>query len=189
MAARPEKMTALTIDLMRDPQAVMPISPESEEATHLRIWHCGYKTLKPLSGFSKLRSLVIGTVPDSSLEWLANLSQLLYLRIVHLPKVKDLQPISRLKHLNTLCLETSPAWDAKSRRQFVESLAPICTLPALEHVQIFGVMDSTRSLDCLTRCPSLRTARFSGYDSVEVERFFSATGVENAYAPGEWSSV
>jgi hypothetical protein len=72
---------------MRDKAKRMPFIAEPAEVDSLRIWHCGYETLKAIERFRGVRSLVIATFPDQSLECLASLRDLRYLHIEHLPRI------------------------------------------------------------------------------------------------------
>jgi hypothetical protein len=171
----------MRLDLVRDSGAAMPaIDPEMDS---LRIWHCSYRTLRPIGQLSKLRALVIATFPDESLDFLRALNELRYLRIVHLPKVHDLAPLRNLLHLEVLSLSTLPSWDASGKTTEVESLEPIADLPSLKHVELFGVVPKSKAVGSLKRCPKLISARFANYAVDEIERFYAATGISDSFAP------
>jgi len=169
------------LDLMRDKQKTMPTVDRSVDS--LRVWHCGYRTLKPVGELPQLRKLVIATFPDDSLAFLSALRNLRHLRILHLPKVTDLAPLAELRELRSLSLSTLPSWDSSGRVTEVESLDPLGTLAALEHLELFGVVGRTRSLAAIERCRSLTSARFSKYPKEEVHRFYAATKVSDAHVP------
>ncbi len=171
------------LDLMRDKAKQMSAIADFTAVTSLRVWHCAYRTLEPLAAFSNLRSLTIATIPDASLEFLSLLAKLRYLRVVHLPKVTDLGPLTRLAGLQSLSLETLPSWDASGKRTVIESLEPISTIDCLEHLSLLGVVPNDRSLSVIEHCKTLRSARFHGFPQSEVARFFSATGISNAHNP------
>lgn len=171
------------IELDRDASKTFPRIERREAVRTARIWHCGYKTLEPLKELCNLEVLVIATFPDSSLDFLAELKFLRYLRILHLPKVTRLDPLEKLERVEVLSLETSPSWDARRKCTIVESLAPIARMPALKHLNLFGVRPKNKSLADLEKCPCLQTARFSQYPDAEVKRFHEATGVADDYVP------
>jgi len=171
------------IDLMRDLNSRFPPPGNPSEVHSLRIWHCKYKTLMPIAELTNLRELVVGSFPDASLNMLAGLTQLCYLRILHLPKVSDLTPLGGLKNIRSLSLATSPSWDAAGKKTFVDSLAPIALIEALMHLELFGVCPPDMSLAPLERCKNLRSARFSQYPKNEAERFYQVMGISNAFNP------
>jgi hypothetical protein len=171
----------MTVELVRDKQTQMPALPAGVES--LRIWHCGYKTLRPLADLRGLRTLVIAVFPDETLNMLGALGDLQYLRIVHLPRVTDLSPLEGLHRLETLSLETLPSWDASGSVTVVDSLDPIGRLAQLKHLSLFGVVPKDRSLAAVQRCRSLVSARFSKYPKPEVQRFYAETTVTDAHVP------
>jgi hypothetical protein len=171
------------LELDRDAARTFPELPEPDAVETGRIWQCKYRTFEPIAELRNLRALVIMSYPDTSLEPISGLSRLRYLRIIHLPRVRDLAALARLQSLTTLCLETAPGWDASGKRTVVASLEPIATLKRLEHIQLFSVVPPDRSLASLEVLPSLTTARLQGFPRNEIVRFFQATGVEDAFAP------
>lgn len=174
---------SMKLDLVRDSSKAIPSIEDKAAIRHLRIWHCSYKTLEPISELLNLESLTVAAYPDAALQLVGGLSQLRYLRIMHMPLVDDLSPLAGLAQLRTLLLETSPGWDASGKRTVVQSLSPIAELQHLEHLSLFGVVDRERSLTSLETCPSLRSAQFVGVPKKEVARFYSVTKVVNAGAP------
>ena len=86
-----------------------------------------------------------------------------HLSIVDLPAVTTLAPLSGLVALRRLTLAALPAWNPASRPVEVESLIPLSALPALEEVNLFGVLPADRSVKTLWRIPSLRRARLADY--------------------------
>ena len=171
------------LDLMRDKAKALPAIAAPDTVRSLRIWHCSYKTLEPLNALKNLRTLVIATFPGQTLGLLAALRELRYLRILHLPRVRDLSPLTSLSNLNCLSLETLPSWDPSNRTTEVDSLDPIGILHELRHLSLFGVHPKDKSLIPIQRCPALKSAQFSKYPQDEVERFYRATGVSNASVP------
>ncbi len=170
------------VDLLRDKASSLPRLPALQSITSLKVWHCGYKTLAPISDLSGLRSLVIASYPDKTFEPLSELQALEELEILHFPHVSSLEPLSRLQGLRSLSLASLPSWDASSKRLRVESLAPLALLPRLEVLHLLGVVPPSRSLAELEKCKSLKSARFHGYAKSELERFFAATGATLASA-------
>jgi hypothetical protein len=171
----------MNIRLARDRNTSMP--PLHPSVDGLWIWHCRYRTLEPVGDLHKLKYLVIATYPDDSLALLAGLRNLRDLRIMHLPKVRDLAPLAELRRLETLGLSTLPSWDASSKVTEVRSLAPIAKLPSLKHLALFGVVPKGRSLLALRRCNKLVSARFSKYPKAEVKRFYEATQLSDEFPP------
>jgi len=87
-----------------------------------------------------------------------------------------------LSKLEILCLATLPAWDGR-RRQTIASLEPIAALPALTHLELFGVCPPDLSLAPLEHCPNLLTARFTQYPRREIDRFALVTQIPDTFAP------
>src|SRR5512143_2963022 len=158
------------LDLSRDTASDFPHLEAPESIRTARVWHCRYKTLRPLATLSHLETLVIATYPDDSLETVGALRHLRYLSILHLPKVQELLPLGGLEHLETLSLATLPSWDASRRKQIVSSLEPLVQLPHLRHLELFGVVPADRSLAVLQSCPALESARFSKFPKAELAR-------------------
>lgn len=167
---------------MRDKANKFPEMGDMSAIRTARIWHCGYRSLMPISGMINVEELVIGTWPDSSLEVLSRMSQLRYLRIVHMPKVVDLAALEHLRNLEVLSLGTLPSWDASRKFTIVDSLAPISRLSKLRQLELFGICAADNSLRDLLHCPQLQSARFSQYPKDEVENFYKVTGLSEAYA-------
>lgn len=94
----------MIIGHMRDPARSLPEIEDPDDVTAMRLWHCRYRTLTPLSYHRKLKALVVATWSDS-LEVLRPLTALRYLYVVHMPKVTSLEPLGDL-----VVLETRFAW-------------------------------------------------------------------------------
>jgi hypothetical protein len=172
---------AVQIKLQRDKQTTMPSIDASVEI--LTVWHCRYRTLRPIANLRRLTDLVIATYPDDTLEILTSLKRLRDLRIMHLPHVSDLSPLAELPRLESLELSTLPSWDASGRVTEVRSLAPLASLPSLKHLSLFGVVPRSRSLAEITGCPKLVTARFSKYPKAEITRFYESTRLSDDHLP------
>lgn len=174
------------LELMRDQSKLFPPVDEPEGIESVRVWHCKYKTLEPISGLRNLRGLAIATFPDDDLRLLSELTALEYLRILHLPKVGDLSPLIGLSRLKVVRFSTLPSWDSSGKTTTVESLEPLAQLPHLENLELFGVTPPKCSLHALEESASLTTVRVSKYPDFEVERFRSATGATDDWAPEPW---
>ena len=168
---------------MRDKAKAMPSDPEGAEVTALRVWHCNYGSLAPVVQYPNLTTLVVATYPDADLEPIASLTCLEYLSVLHLAGVTNLAPLARLTRLRTVRLATLPSRDSSGKVTEVESLRPLALLPALTHLELFGVRPASRSLSDLEDAPGLTSVRVSKYPKAEVTRFRNVTGVTDAYAP------
>jgi hypothetical protein len=171
------------LDLMRDPQTVFPEVRDPVSITSLRVWHCKYKSLRQICRLENLRELAIASYPDEDFEALKGLGRLEFLSVVHLPKITDLSPLSELRQLTTLSLATAPSWDTSARRTVVKTLEPLAGLPALRHLELFGVVPQDEDISCLQRCPNLRTARFSKYPAERLTAFYAESRISDAHAP------
>lgn len=176
------------LNLLRDTAKEIPSLADPSAIRSLCVWHCKYKTLTPIRELKNLRALKIASFPDASFEAIAELQQLEWLSVLHLPKVTSLGPICRLANLRFLSLETLPSWDSSGKRTIVESLLPIAALPLLAHVSLLGVIPADRSLDVLNGSRHLRSAKFHGFPKSKVEHFFQASSAQDAHMP-EWASA
>jgi hypothetical protein len=91
--------------------------------------------------------------------------------------------LARLTQLTSLSLSTLPGWDASGKTTTIRSLEPLAALPALAHLELFGVCPPDKSLGPLEKCQHLRTARFSQYPAADMARFFHQTTVANQFNP------
>jgi hypothetical protein len=173
----------MRLELVRDAARSLPEVESPSKVSTLCVWHCKYETLEAVAEFENLQVLKIASFPDMSFEFLANLSQLKWLSVLHLPKVQDLEAISRITSLRFLELQTLPSWDSSRKRTLVQSLVPLSKLSNLEHISLLGVVSKDMSLVPLEHCKRLKTARFHGYPTQEVERFFQTSGVANSHMP------
>ena len=171
------------IDLMRDRARNLPAFSQPLEVQSMRIWHCKYDSLDGTRVLRNLEILVIATWPDQTFDTLRYLKNLTYLSILHLPHVTDLSPLAMLVNLQSLSLSTLPSWDASGRRTTVESLEPICRLPKLRHLELFGVVPKDKSLSPLHSIKTLETARFSKFPREEIDRFYETSRVLNKSVP------
>jgi hypothetical protein len=176
-------MPDVHLDLIRDPARKFPSVADPELVRSARVWHCKYKSLVPLGALCNLEELVIATFPDESFEFLGKLSELRFLQIVHMPKICDISPLSRLQRLTALSLSTLPNWDASRKTTTIQSLDPLSHLSQLTYLELLGVCPPDKSLVPLEKCKHLQTARVSQYPLDEMARFFSATEVINEFNP------
>ncbi|MDR0277987.1 MAG: hypothetical protein LBJ37_08885 [Paucimonas sp.] len=173
----------MKVDLMREPSKQLILSVPPEEITSLRVWHCKYKSLKAIEQCVNLRELVIGTLPDDSVDFLSGLKQLEYLRILHMPKLRQISALAQLDAMICLSLATAPSWDSAGKRTVIDTLEPISALPALKHVELICVIPADGSLDPLASVPRLESARLGGYPTDLVTRFYAMTGVRDNFNP------
>jgi len=171
------------LELLRDSSKTFPDVGDKSVFRTAKIWHCGYRSLQPISDMSNLEELVIGSLPDASLELVGKMTRLRYLRIIHMPKISTLAALQRLENLETLSLSTLPSWDAARKCTIVDSLLPITNLPKLKQLELFGVCPPGKSLSELLRCPQLQSARFSQYPKDEVDGFYRSSGLPDTFAP------
>jgi hypothetical protein len=171
------------LELVRDSARSMPSIANPASVTSARIWHCKYATLAPLAALTGLVTLRIAAFPDEDLSVLTSLTRLRYLDIVHLPSVTNLSALSELSALETLSLATLPSWDSSGKVTVVDSLDPLCEMPSLRHLALFGVVTPDRSLEPLARCTQLQSARFSKYPKAEVARFYESTHASDEHVP------
>ena len=168
---------------MRDASRTLVIEHPVDAIRSARVWHCKYRTLAPLASCAHLRTLVVGTYPDDNLRILESFPELRYLRILHMPKITNLDSISSLRRLDTLSLATAVEWDRRKRVQTVRSLEPIAALPSLRHLELFGIVDHTGSLRSLHGIPALKSARVSGYSDNDLRAFYAATHAVDEFNP------
>ena len=171
------------IRLMRDPHRIFPLVANGDDVRSATVWHCKYKSLKPLAALRNLEELVIATFPDESFDFVGRFEKLRFLHILHMPKVSDLEPLASLTQLETLSLSTLPSWDASCKITTIASLEPLTALPKLAHLELLGICPQDRLLAPLERCRQLKTARFSQYPQAETDRFFNLTSVSNQFNP------
>jgi hypothetical protein len=171
------------VHLMRESAKEFPPVADPLAVTSACIWFCKYRSLRGLGAFTQLRELKIAGFPDDDVETLGTLRELRWLSVMHLPAVRDLEPLRRLVHLETLSLATLPGWEGK-RRQHVASLEPVAALPQLRHLELFGVCPPDLSLAPLEYCPHLVSARFTQYPRREIERYALITQLPDDFAPG-----
>jgi|GEM_PF-1404412 len=101
-----------------------------------------------------LRILYVGSA--YTLAGVSELTQVRELRLLHIPKVTSLEPVSRLQGLQILVVATPPSWDASRRCIEVESLAPLGRLKNLGRLDLCGVLPRDRTLKPLGELVNLR---------------------------------
>ena len=176
-------MSGVHLELMRDPSRTFPQVADPDSVRSARIWFCKYKSLAPLAELSNLEELVIANFPDESFEFLGRLEKLRFLSVVHMPKICNIAPLAELTQLTSLSLSTLPSWDSSRKTTTIESLEPLSAIPALAHLELFGICPPDKSLVPLEKCKDLRTARISQYPRAETDRFYAGTKVGNRFNP------
>jgi hypothetical protein len=170
------------VHLMRSSAKEFPPPADPLAVTSVFAWFCKFRSLQALGCLPHLQELKIAGFPDDTLAAIGGLRELRYLSLMHLPAVHDLAPLRGLALLETLSLAVLPAWEGK-RRQHVASLEPVAALPALRHLELFGVCPPDLSLAPLEHCPNLVSARFTSYPRREIERFALITQLPDDFAP------
>ncbi len=176
-------MSGVHLELMRDPSRTFPQVADPDSVSSARVWFCKYKSLAPLAELRNLEELVIANFPDESFEFLGSLEKLRFLSVVHMPKICDIASLAELTQLTSLSLSTLPSWDASRKTTTIESLEPLSTIPALAHLELFGICPPDKSLVPLEKCKDLRTARISQYPRAETDRFYAGSRVDNRFNP------
>ena len=151
------------VEFIRDKSRQMSQIRDPHLVHSMKVWHCNFKTLQPISARTNLKTLIIGTFPDDSFRILSSLNQLEHLEVLHLPKVTQLDHLTKLQELSTLRLATLPSWDASGKVTTIDSLDPLTRLPNLKHLELFGIRPSDKSLAPLEQCPQLVSVRVSKY--------------------------
>ncbi|WP_082507543.1 hypothetical protein [Duganella sp. Root336D2] len=168
---------------MRDPSRTFPQIADPDTVRSAKVWFCKYKSLAPLAELRNLEELVIANFPDECFEFIGRLEKLRFLSVVHMPKVRDFAPLAALTQLTSLSLSTLPSWDASRKTTIIESLDPLSTIPALAHLELFGICPPDKSLVPIEKCKDLRTARISQFPRAEIDRFYAVTKVGNRFNP------
>lgn len=135
------------LKLTRDPAKKFPALDSPTSYRTATIWFCKYKSLEPLAALVNLEQLQIAGFKGESLDVLAPLEKLRYLRILGLPNVTDLAPLAKLHHLESLVLENGVNDD----ELVVESFAPLFGLERLRHLSLTGVSARDKSLGRLSK--------------------------------------
>ncbi|WP_235581345.1 MULTISPECIES: hypothetical protein [unclassified Rhizobacter] len=172
-----------TLDLLKDASRDFPLVERPLLVRRLRVWNCRYKSFSAISQMENLEELVIASLPEDSLNFLANLKNLKYLSIANLRKISNIDPLRNLQSLDVVSLATPPSWDVANRILEIDSLAPLSELKMLRHIELFGVVPVDRSLNVLQSLQLLETARFSQYEEGEVGRFFEVTKARKEFNP------
>ncbi|HUH96281.1 MAG TPA: hypothetical protein VLZ89_02920, partial [Anaerolineales bacterium] len=117
-----------------------------------------------ISDFKNVESIEIATYPDVSLEFIGQLPKVKSLKIIHLPRVNDILPLSKLKSLETLYLAVLPSWD---KFQHIASLKPLHKLMNLRSLSLHGIFVDDGSLRPLHSCPMLNEFHSGNLFSME----------------------
>jgi hypothetical protein len=174
-------MSAVHLELMRDPSRIFPQVADPDSVHSAKVWFCKYRSLGSLAELCNLEELVIAGFPDESFEFLARLEKLRFLSVMHMPKIFDIAPLARLTQLTSLSLSTLPSWDTSQKTTTIQSLEPLAAIPGLAHLELFGVCPPDKLLAPLEKCRRLETVRISQYPQAETSRFYAATNVDNRF--------
>ncbi len=109
---------------------------EAASAHSMRLWFCGLKDFSFLARFPRLRVLEVADWLAPDLRALRYTPELRGLRILHLPKVRDLMPLGQLRRLECLYLETLPSWDASQKANHFRSIKPLTRLTRLRKLGV-----------------------------------------------------
>jgi hypothetical protein len=179
---------AKEVDIRGDRDLDFPELDDPLSITHARVLACKFERWTAIGRLTNLVSLEVVDWHGTDFEALRPLSQLVQLRVQHMPKVTRLDGLEDLKSLRRLILETLPSWDG-SRVTQVESLEPLRMLP-LEEVNMFGVRPVSKSVDDLLAIPTLRKARLSKFAAKEIKRINATTSNEFvAWESPAWGSA
>lgn len=174
-------MSGVHLELIRDPSRTFPQVADPDSVGSAKVWFCKYKSLASLAELINLKELVIAGFPDESFDFLVRLEKLRFLNVVHMPKVFDIAPLAKLTRLTSLSLSTLPSWDASRKTTTIQSLEPLAAIPALAHLELFGICPPDKLLVPLEKCRCLQTARVSQYPRAETSRFYAATNIDNRF--------
>jgi hypothetical protein len=181
----------MKLELLRDKSRTFPSIENPLEFSEIRIWHCRYQSLSPISNFKNLVNIEIATYPDSSLDIIGRLPGIRSLKIIHLPGISDISPLSQLKSLESLELATLPSW---SKLQHISTLQPLQGLANLRSLALRGIFVDDGSLQPLHSCPVLHEFHGGNFFSIqerlslkaaqpEIEGTFFEPIVELPYTP------
>lgn len=176
------------VDIRGDRTLDFPEFDNPLSITHARVLACKFERWAAIGRLTNLVSLEVVNWYGPDFEALRPLTQLVQLRVQHMPKVRRLDGLADLKSLRRLILETLPSWDGSKVTQ-VESLEPLRGLP-LEEVNMFGVRPVSKSVDDLLAIPTLRKARLSKFAAKEIKRINAAIPNEFvAWESPNWGSA
>jgi hypothetical protein len=112
-----------------------------------------------LRGNPNLRVLYL--VEAQTLQGIAALPQIRELVLLHIPKVRSLEPLAALRDLEVLTISTPPSWDASRRCIEVDSLDPLKKLAGLIALSLTGVRPLHGGLRPLRELKGLRRLEVS----------------------------
>ena len=154
----------MKLELIREKSKHFPIIENPLDYTEIKIWHCRYQSLSRIRAFKNVEDIEIATFPDTSLEFIGKLSKVKSLRIIHLPKVNEISPLSKLKVLETLYLAVLPSWN---KFQHIASLKPLGKLSTLHSLSLHGIFINDNSLQPLHSCSTLNEFHSGNLFSIE----------------------
>ena len=122
-----------------------------------------------------MESIEIATYPNSSLEFIGNISKVKSLRIIHLPRVNDISPLSKLELLEILELKILPSYN---KLQHIATLKPLQNLSNLRSLALRGIFVDDGSLQPLLSCPRLDEFHCGNYFSIQERLSLKAANPE-----------
>ena len=158
------------LEFIRAKGKELPVPAHAAEVTSIRVWYCSFRSLDCLREFVHLRRVIVAGYPEESLSCLEPLAELEELDLVHLPKVRSLEPLTALSNLRQLSLATAPSWEASRKRLRVASLLPLASLSRLESLALLGVVPVDGGLSPLLECKRLASLQLAGYPAGEEEK-------------------
>jgi hypothetical protein len=181
-------LVAKEVDIRGDSARAFPEIDDPLSITHAGVFGCRYQDWDALSRLTNLVSLNIANFEGEDFEALRPLRKIEQLRVFHLPKVTNIDPLAELVSLRRLIFETIPGWDASGKVTQLDSLEPLRGLP-LEEVQMFGVRPASKAVDDLLAISTLRQARLSKFAAKEIKRIGAVISDDyvNWQTP-EWSA-
>jgi phage FluMu protein Com len=154
----------MKLELLREKSRNFPHIEDPLAFSEIRIWHCSYQSLSKISDFQNVESIEIATYPDSSLDIIGKLPKVKSLKIIHLPRVKEITPLSKLECLEILYLAVLPSWN---KLQHIATLKPLQNLANLRSIDLHGIIVDDFSLSPLHSCPMLEEFKSGNLFSME----------------------
>ena len=147
IASRPDIMTARSLDLATVREADLSFLHTNQS---LRVLY--------LTDVHALRGVEL-------------LSQVRELVLVHIPKVRSLEPLLALRDLQILTISTLPSWDASRKCLEVDSFEPLRSLNALVSLSLCGIRPNHGRLQPLQQLTGLRALNVSHVYSFDLRDY------------------
>jgi len=151
------------------PRETVAARPEIMEARSLDVTGVRNTDLSFLRANQSLRILHLSEA--HSLRGIETLSQIRELVLIHIPKVRTLQPLGALRSLQFLTISTVPSWDASRKCIEVESFAPLRHLKDLVSLTLTGVLPLHGGLRPLHELTGLRALQISHVFAFALEDY------------------